>query len=68
MTKYIFDHFELNGETYGGPQIAIKMMSDATLKAVYIEETEPPTPPPTDYSKYILPIIIIGANILKKKD
>lgn len=66
MTKYVFDHFELNGEVYGGPQIAIKMMGDATLKAIYIEETVPP--PPTDYSKYLLPIIIIGANILKKKD
>jgi len=64
--KHVFDHFLLNGEVHGGPQISINMIGDAQLIAVYVEEIVPPPPP--DLGKIILPIIVIGAIISKKKD
>ena len=66
MTKYVFDHFEVNGEeVFNGPQITISLMSDAQVTAFYIEDRIPV--PPTDLSKLAIPIIVIAASIIKEK-
>ena len=64
--KYVFDHFLLNGEVHGGPQISIKMMVETQLIAVYVEEIVPP--PPSNLGPIILSLIAIGAITSKKKD